>query len=48
MRAAQRLTDPARWREGLTLSAEALATQGLALALTFPQTAWLIALERLP
>jgi alpha-galactosidase len=48
MRAAQRLADPARWREGLTLSAEALATQGLALALTFPQTAWLIGLERLP
>ncbi len=46
IRAAQRLVDPARWRKGLILSAEALATQGLALPLTWPQTAWLVALER--
>ena len=46
MRAAQRLAEPARWREGLVLSAEALATHGLALPLTWPQTAWLVALER--
>lgn len=44
--AARRLAEPARWREGLVLSAEALAAQGLALPLTWPQTAWLVALER--
>jgi alpha-galactosidase len=44
--AARHLADPSRWREGLILSAEALATQGLALPLTWPQTAWLVALER--
>jgi alpha-galactosidase len=36
------------WREGLTLSGAALMTHGLALPLTHPETAWLIALERLP
>jgi alpha-galactosidase len=34
--------------ERLTLSGTALMTQGLALPLTHPETAWLIALERLP
>ncbi len=46
-RAAQRLADPALCREGVVLSAAALAAQGLALPLTWPQTAWLIALERI-
>lgn len=36
------------WREGLVLSGTALMTQGLALPLTHPETAWLIALERVP
>lgn len=42
------LADPDRWRVGLTLSGAALMTQGLALPLTHPETAWLVALERLP
>lgn len=42
------LATPDRWREGLVLSGTALMTQGLALPLTHPETAWLIALERLP
>lgn len=42
------LAAPDRWREGLTLSGTALMTQGLALPLTHPETAWIIALERLP
>ena len=37
-----------QWRTGLTLSGAALMAQGLALPLTHPETAWLIALERLP
>lgn len=36
------------WRSGLTLSGNALMTQGLALPLTHPETAWLIALEKCP
>ena len=47
-RAKHYLAAPERWREGLTLSGAALMTQGLALPLTHPETAWLIALERLP
>ncbi len=39
------LPDPEQWRAGLTLSGRALMTQGLALPLTHPETAWLIALE---
>ncbi len=35
------------WREGLTLSGRALAEVGLALPLTHPETAWLIAVEAL-
>lgn len=46
-RAARRLADPERWRDGLVLGAHALAHHGLALPLRWPQTAWLIALERL-
>jgi alpha-galactosidase len=42
------LANPDQWRTGLTLSGAALMTQGLALPLTHPETAWLIALERLP
>ncbi|MEO0463190.1 MAG: alpha-galactosidase [Pseudomonadota bacterium] len=41
------LAEPERWREGMALSGRALMTQGLALPLTYPETAWLIALERL-
>jgi alpha-galactosidase len=47
-RARHYLADPETWRGGLTLSGTALMTQGLALPLTHPETAWLIALERLP
>ena len=42
------LANPDAWREGLVLSGTALMTQGLALPLTHPETAWLVALERLP
>ncbi|MCU0947149.1 MAG: alpha-galactosidase [Porphyrobacter sp.] len=42
------LAGPDQWRAGITLSGTALMTQGLALPLTHPETAWLIALERLP
>jgi len=43
--AARYLLDAARWREGVVLSGEALATQGLRLPLRHPATAWLISLE---
>lgn len=42
------LANPDLWRSGITLSGAALMGQGLALPLTHPETAWLIALERLP
>jgi alpha-galactosidase len=42
------LAHPDRWHAGLVLSGAALMGQGLALPLTHPETAWLIALERLP
>ncbi|MFN4020225.1 MAG: GH36 C-terminal domain-containing protein [Erythrobacter sp.] len=42
------LAHPQGWRDGIVLSGAALMTQGLALPLTHPETAWLIALERLP
>ena len=42
------LATPEAWREGLVLSGTALMTHGLALPLTHPETAWAIALERLP
>jgi alpha-galactosidase len=44
-RAKHYLANPDTWREGLTLSGAALMTQGLALPLTHPETAWIIALE---
>jgi alpha-galactosidase len=47
-RARHYLGNPDAWRGGLTLSGAALMTQGLALPLTHPETAWLIALEKLP
>ena len=47
-KARQYLANPDAWRAGLTLSGAALMNQGLALPLTHPETAWLIALERLP
>jgi alpha-galactosidase len=47
-RARHYVAVPERWRDGLVLSGTALMTQGLALPLTHPETAWLIALERLP
>jgi len=47
-RAKHYLANPDAWREGLVLSGTALMTQGLALPLTHPETAWLVALERLP
>ncbi len=46
-RAKHYLAAPQLWREGLTLSGTALMTQGLALPLTHPETAWLIAMEKL-
>lgn len=47
-RARHYLANPDAWREGLTLSGAVLMGHGLALPLTHPETAWLIALERLP
>jgi alpha-galactosidase len=46
-RARHYLANADAWRDGLTLSGTALMTQGLALPLTHPETAWLIALEKL-
>ncbi len=43
--AARYLVDAEAWRDGVVLSGEALATQGLRLPLRHPATAWLIALE---
>lgn len=42
------LANPESWRTGLNLSGAALMHHGLALPLTHPETAWIIALERLP
>lgn len=47
-RAARHLSDPCKWREGLSLSGMMLAQAGLALPLAHPETAWLIAVERQP
>jgi alpha-galactosidase len=47
-RGARYLPNKRMWRDGFALSGQALMTQGLALPLTHPETAWLIALERLP
>ncbi len=46
-KARRYLANADQWREGLTLSGTTLMTQGLALPLTHPETAWLIALEKL-
>lgn len=46
-KAALYLANADQWREGITLSGRALGTQGIALPLTHPETAWLIALEKL-
>ena len=47
-KAALYLADWQAWEAGLTLSGAALMQHGLALPLTHPETAWIIALERLP
>ena len=46
-KAALYLANADQWREGIILSGRALGTQGLALPLTHPETAWPIALEKL-
>ncbi|MCZ8370147.1 MAG: alpha-galactosidase [Porphyrobacter sp.] len=46
-RARHYLANPDAWREGLILSGAALMGHGLALPLTHPETAWLIALEKI-
>jgi alpha-galactosidase len=46
-KAARYLAGPDGWHGGLVLSGAALMRQGLALPLTHPETAWLVALERL-
>ncbi len=45
-RAARYLAKPDVWREGFNVSGRALAEIGLALPLHLPETAWLIAVER--
>lgn len=47
-KAQQYLAAQQQWREGMILTGTALAIHGLALPLTHPETAWLIALDRLP
>ncbi|MEP2101595.1 MAG: alpha-galactosidase [Parasphingorhabdus sp.] len=44
-KASAYLADPAAWESGMVLSGRALAERGLALPLTHPETAWLIAIE---
>jgi alpha-galactosidase len=46
-RARHYLANADGWREGLVLSGTALMAQGLALPLTHPETAWIIALEKI-
>jgi alpha-galactosidase len=46
-RARHYLAQPDAWREGLILSGAALMAHGLALPLTHPETAWIIALEKI-
>lgn len=41
------LANPDQWRAGITLSGAALMGHGLALPLTHPETAWIIALEKI-
>ncbi len=47
LKAQSHLANPECWRAGMILSGTALMRQGLALPLTHPETAWLVALERL-
>ncbi len=42
------LANPDQWSHGLVLSGQSLRSQGLALPLSHPETAWLISLEKLP
>lgn len=44
--AARYLPGKRTWRDGFEMSGQALMTQGLALPLTHPETAWVIALEK--
>ncbi|MHA7820012.1 MAG: alpha-galactosidase [Erythrobacter sp.] len=46
-KAVLHLPDKRVWRDGYELSGEALMRQGLALPLTHPETAWLVALEKI-
>lgn len=46
-KAARYLANAEAWRDGLTLSGRALAEAGLALPLSHPETAWLIAVEQI-
>ncbi|MBU7581208.1 MAG: alpha-galactosidase [Porphyrobacter sp.] len=46
-RAQHYLANPEAWREGITLSGAALMGHGLALPLTHPETAWVIAVEKI-
>ncbi len=46
-RAKHYLAGADQWRTGLTLSGAALMGHGLALPLTHPETAWIIALEKI-
>ncbi|MEE4350147.1 MAG: alpha-galactosidase [Pacificimonas sp.] len=45
-KARRYLSNATKWREGIVLPGQAMMTSGLALPLTHPETAWLIALER--
>jgi alpha-galactosidase len=45
VKASRYLAAPDLWREGIILSWQALAEVGLAIPLTHPETAWLIAVE---
>ncbi len=46
-RAQHYLAGAGQWRDGLILSGTALMRHGLALPLTHPETAWIIALEKI-
>lgn len=48
VKARRYIVNQAHWSDGFILSGAALMAHGLALPLTHPETAWLIALERLP
>ena len=46
-KASRYLVERSGWREGRTLTGQALRDIGLALPLTHPETAWLVAIERM-